>query len=199
MVRTFTPGRPSGRTFGRLGSIGALVAAALLAAGCSSNMSAQDDTAGPRPGPQRKYDPARDQSVFGEGGVSLGSLHSGRTGGILGGPEKKGNLPINKYLWQGALDTLSFLPLASTDPFTGVIATDWGATADVPGERFKVTAYILNSALSAASLKVAVYREVLTDGAWVPATVSPDTALKLENAVLARARQIRVADVGAGS
>jgi hypothetical protein len=160
-------------------------------------MRAQEDTTGPRPGPQREYDPRREQSVFGEGGLSIGNLRSGRSGGILGGGEEgQGSLPVNKYLWQGALDTLSFLPLASTDPFTGVIATDWGATPEAPGERFKVTAYILSSALSAASLKVAVYREVLSDGVWLPAPVSPDTALKLENAILTRARQIRIATLG---
>ena len=73
---------------------------------------------------------------------------------------KASSLPVNKFLWQASLDTLSFLPLASTDPFTGVIATDWGAAPNQPGERFKVTAYMLSPALAASSLRVAVYREV---------------------------------------
>ena len=34
-------------------------------------------------------------------------------------------LGVNAYLWRGALDTLSFMPLASADPFGGVIITDW--------------------------------------------------------------------------
>jgi len=178
-----------------------LLAAALVIAisGCSGNMAAKDDAAeGPRSGPKRDYDPNRDVSVFGDDGLGVGTLSSGRKGGILGGSEETGRLPVNKYIWQGALDTLSFLPLASTDPFTGVIATDWGATPEAPGERFKVTAYVLSPALSAASLKVAVYREVLSpQGVWLPAAVSPDTALKLENAILARARQIRISAVGA--
>jgi hypothetical protein len=202
MVRTYIahtiPGRPrGGPILGRLARFAAIAAAAGLIAGCSGNQKYEEDTAGPRPGPTRDYDPARDTSVFGDDGLSIGNLNSGRAGGILGGEGEKGRLPVNKYLWQGALDTLSFLPLSSTDPFTGVIATDWGATPEAPGERFKVTAYILSPALSAASLKVAVYREVLSDsGVWLPALVSPDTALKLEDAILTRARQIRIADLG---
>jgi hypothetical protein len=192
-------GSPWGRSFGQLARCAAILLVAGLAAGCSSNQRAQEDTAGPRPGPQREYDPNRDASVFGDEGFSIGTLKSGRTGGILG-EEEKGRLPVNKYLWQGALDTLSFLPLSSTDPFTGVIATDWGATPEAPGERFKVTAFIVSPVLSAASLKVAVYREARNaDGLWVPAPVSPDTARKLEDAILTRARQIRIADLGEGT
>jgi hypothetical protein len=177
----------------------AILVVAGLAAGCSSNQRPQEDTAVLRPGPKSQYDPARDESVFGDGGVSIGTLNSARTGGILGEPEQ-GSLPVNKYLWQASLDTLSFLPLASTDPFTGVIATDWGATPEAPSERFKVTAFIVSPVLSAASLKVAVYREARNaDGLWLPAQVSPETARKLEDAILTRARQIRISDLGEGS
>lgn len=125
----------------------------------------------------------------------FGSLSTDR---LFGSNKESGssNLPVNKYLWQASLDTLSFLPLASTDPFTGVIATDWGANPDVPGERFKVTAYMVSPTLSASSLKVAVYREVRDDtGVWVPATVNPDTARQIEDAILTRARQIRIAEL----
>jgi hypothetical protein len=34
-------------------------------------------------------------------------------------------LGVNSYLWHAALDTLAFMPLASEDPFGGVIITDW--------------------------------------------------------------------------
>jgi len=177
----------------------AIAAAASLVAACGGGDYTPEKTSGPIPGPKSKYNPERDVSVFGEQGASLGSLRSGSAGGLLGGGDEKARLPVNKYLWQGALDTVSFLPLASTDPFTGVIATDWGSTPQAPGERFKVTVYILSPALSAASLKVAVYRETRNEaGTWVPAEVSADTALKLEDAILTRARQIRIADLGVG-
>ncbi len=134
-------------------------------------------------------------TVFGDEGLTLDGLASGDAFG-LGRDDEGGSLPVNKFLWQASLDTLSFLPLASTDPFTGVIATDWGAAPNQPGERFKVTAYMLSPALAASSLRVAVYREVRDgSGAWVPAAVDPQTPRQLEDAILTRARQIRIAEL----
>ena len=166
--------------------------------GCSGNLAAKDPV-GPKPGPAKKYNPDYDDSIFGESGLSVGTIRSGG-GSIFGGPDdEKARLPVNKYLWQGALDTLSFLPLASSDPFTGVIATEWGSTPEAPNERFKVTAYILNPGLSAVALKVAVFREVLSEsGLWLPATVSADTPRQLEDAILTRAREIRIAALETG-
>lgn len=171
----------------------ALAAAAAILAGCDGNYAAKEENI-PRPGPKRQYNPDYDVSVFGEGGLAIGTI--GRDRGLFGfGEDEGGRLPVNKYLWQASLDTLSFLPLASTDPFTGVIATDWSASPTAPGERFKVTAFITSSALSAGALKVATYREVRNeDGVWVPAPVSPDTARQLEDAILVRAREIRIAE-----
>lgn len=170
------------------------VVLALSACGGGSSDLAANEPSGPRSGPQREFDPDRDDSVFGEGGFSFGNL-SRTLGG--GNEERKGTLPVNKYLWQASLDTLSFLPLASTDPFTGVIATDWGVSPDAPDERFKVTAYLLNTELAASALRVAVFRERRTEnGGWMPAEVSPDTARRLEDAILTRARQIRLAAGG---
>ena len=171
--------------------------------GCSGNLAAKDPV-GPKPGPAKKYNPDYDdqKSIFGEGGLSIGTIRKG-DGSLFGGGgggDEKARLPVNKYLWQGALDTLSFLPLASSDPFTGVIATEWGSTPEAPNERFKVTAYILNPGLSAVALKVAVFREVLSEsGLWLPATVSADTPRQLEDAILTRAREIRIAAVEAGN
>lgn len=183
---------------GRAARLCIVVIAGTLVLGCSGNYAAKDPV-GPRPGPRRKHNPDYDKSVFGEDGLSIGNIQSG-VAGILGGGDEKARLPVNKYLWQGALDTLSFLPLASSDPFTGVIATEWGSTPEAPGERLKVTAYILNPGLTAAALKVAVYREVLSDaGMWIAAPVSADTGRQLEDAILTRARQIRIAGLEDGN
>ena len=114
-----------------------------------------------------------------------------------GGPSGQ-NLPVNRYLWRAALDTLSFLPLASTDPFSGVLATDWAAADGSTEERYKVTVYISQPVLEANALQVAVFRERLDDaGAWRPAEVSTATPRRLEDAILTRARQLRVADLAA--
>ena len=71
----------------------------------------------------------------------------------------KVTLGVNSYLWHASLDTLSFMPLASADPFGGVIITDWYSAPDAPNERLKVTIYILDRSLRADGLKIAVFRQ----------------------------------------
>jgi hypothetical protein len=111
------------------------------------------------------------------------------------GPEETGSLGVNAYLWRATLDTLSFLPLASADPYGGVVITDWCANPAKADERLKATVYILDTRLRADGISAAVFRETLVGGAWVPASVSPDTNVALENAILAKARQLRLGGV----
>ncbi len=100
-------------------------------------------------------------------------------------------LGVNAYLWRGALDTLAFMPLASADPFGGVIITDWYQPPATPDERFKATAYILGRQLRADGIRVSIFRQVSQNGQWVDAAVSPTTTGEIENKVLARARELR--------
>ncbi len=100
-------------------------------------------------------------------------------------------LGVNAYLWRGALDTLAFMPLASADPFGGVIITDWYSPPQSPDERFKATAYILGRQLRADGIRVSIFRQVQQGGRWVDSSVSPVTTADIENKVLARARELR--------
>ena len=102
-------------------------------------------------------------------------------------------LGVNSYLWHATLDTLSFMPLASADPFGGVIITDWYSAPEDPNERMKVTIYILDRRLRADGLKISVFRQTHSADGWVDAQVNPDTAIKLEDAILTRARELRLA------
>jgi len=124
--------------------------------------------------------------LFGDQGLALGV---GKGAG--GRPEEGAALGVNAYLWRGALDTLAFMPLASADPFGGVIITDWFQPPAGAGERFKATAYILGRQLRADGVKVSVFRQVARGGTWVDAPVSPVTTSEIENKVLARARELR--------
>ncbi len=123
------------------------------------------------------------------GGV-LFSTAKGKTEDSSGGPSAIG---VNAYLWRGALDTLSFMPLASADPFGGVIITDWYQPASVTGERFKATAYILGRQLRADGVRVALFRQVQQNGQWVDAPLAAATSSQVEDKVLARARELRAA------
>lgn len=102
---------------------------------------------------------------------------------------------VNGYLWRASLDTLAFMPLASADPYGGVIITDWYTNPEKPGERFKCTVYILDSRLRADGLNVAVAKQQYNGAAWVDADVSPQTEADIENAILTRARQLRLSNV----
>ena len=105
-------------------------------------------------------------------------------------------LGVNSYLWHATLDTLSFMPLQSADPFGGVVITDWYSNPSTPTDRMRVTVYILDRRLRADGLKVAVFRQTKSDAGWADAAVNPETANKLEDAILTRARELRLASGG---
>jgi Domain of unknown function (DUF3576) len=108
-------------------------------------------------------------------------------------------LGVNSYLWHASLDTLSFMPLQSADPFGGVIITDWYSAPENPNERMKLTIYILDRRLRADGLKLAVFRQTHSADGWTDAQVNPDTAIKLEDAILTRARELRLASIPASN
>lgn len=95
----------------------------------------------------------------------------------------------NKYLWNASLETLSFLPLQQADPFSGVLVTGYGA-APGAAQQYRATIYVTGAALEATSLKVALFRR--SGGRDVPAATG--TVVEVENAILARARQLRIRD-----
>ena len=112
-----------------------------------------------------------------------------------GGPAVPG-IGVNSYLWQATLETLAFMPLASADPYGGVIITDWYTNPEKPDERFKATAYVLGRELRADGLRVSIFRQVRgPDGQWQNAAVNPETTGEIENKVLARARELRAQGV----
>jgi hypothetical protein len=112
-------------------------------------------------------------------------------------PQGGGGIGVNSYLWRASLDTIAFMPLASADPFGGVIITDWYTPPETPNERYKMSVYILGRELRGDGVKVAVFRQRQDNGSWVEAAVAKDTAINLENQILTRARQLRVASTQA--
>ncbi len=107
-------------------------------------------------------------------------------------------LGVNSYLWRASLDTLAFMPLANADPVGGIINFDWYSASDNPNERMKVTVFILDRRLRADGVRVSVFRQSRTSIGWVDGDVNPDTANKLTDAVLTRARELRLASEPAG-
>jgi hypothetical protein len=124
-----------------------------------------------------------------------GSKYGSRDAGLPSYSTGKGAqaTTVNRYLWAASLETLDFLPVLSADPIAGLIITDWFINPEAPGERFKTSVYILDSALRADALRVSVFRqERAEDGSWIDAAVNPATGREIENAILSRARQLRL-------
>jgi hypothetical protein len=139
---------------------------------------------------------AADESAASEGrsGLRLPSLPNPLGGG--GSDVEVEGIGVNGYLWRASLDTISFMPLSEVDPFGGVIITDWYANPQMPTERFKLTVYILDTRLRADALAVNVFRQVRGDqGDWTDAPTGEDTAYEIENAILTRARQLRISQL----
>ncbi len=155
-----------------------------ILAGCSSLGLDSDPTYGDK---EKEQMYKNGSLVTDQGGVN-----------IFGGDEKKGQegggIGVNGFLWRATLDTVSFMPIASADPFGGVIITDWYSPPDSANERTKLNVFIRGRDLRADGVKVSIFRQTKgTDGAWVDSTVAPSTAGSLENAILTKARQIRLA------
>lgn len=104
---------------------------------------------------------------------------------IFGPNDTDQTVNVNRYLWAASLDVLSFLPVTEVDPFTGVIITDYG-TPPGGGRSYRATVHIKDPALDARSLKLALQ----TRGG----PVSAATTRAVEDAILSRARQLRVQD-----
>ncbi len=118
---------------------------------------------------------------------------------VAGNGNNRLTLGVNSFLWHAALDTMAFMPLASADPFGGVVITDWYVAPTAPDERLKVTIYIMDRTLRADGLKVVVFRQTRNGGVWSDAQPSPDTAHRLEDSILTRARELRLASLNQAS
>jgi hypothetical protein len=167
--------------------MGAVAATGLLLVGCAD---VQPEGVYPD---RRQGDPTpygnveRRGSVFGEGGLGF---DTGKKSGGGGGPG--GGIGVNSFLWRASLDTVSFMPVNSADPFGGVIITDWHSMVETPQERFKMNVYILGRTLRADGIRVAVFRQVQDKyGSWRDAPVPDQAGNKIEDAILTRARQLR--------
>jgi hypothetical protein len=97
---------------------------------------------------------------------------------------------VNRFAWYAALKLVNFMPLVSADPFAGVIITDWYSLNE--NEKYKMDIYILEENLTSNTVQVKVFKQVRSGGGWVNASVSSDVPVKMENAILNTARQLRI-------
>jgi hypothetical protein len=143
----------------------------------------------PVPGSDNRYAPPEllnQSSLFGGDGINFGNSRKTEDPGS--------GIGVNALLWRATLDTISFMPIVSADPFGGVIITDWFTPTESPTERLKLNIYILGRELRSDGVRVSVFRQRQdASGNWADASVDPLSPVNIENAILVRARQIRTA------
>lgn len=179
----------------RVASAVLLTVLALAAASCGG-----DDTALPdqltRPKTERQYGLSR--------GAQDGAGLFG-PGGLFGSREEKGRglsepgIAVNAFLWRASLDVIidNKWPIASADPFGGLIITDWFQFTESPSERLKLQVLILDRDLRADAIRASIIRQQQAGArGWVDAPVDAKTSFEFENAILTRARQLRIATTG---
>ena len=103
-------------------------------------------------------------------------------------------LPINPYLWKASIETINFMPIASADPFAGIIVTDW-YSANSPKERCKLNIFINGLDLKTQNLKVNSFCQKLSDDKlWVDTVNDNSNDIKIENAILNKAKKIKLSE-----
>ncbi|MCC7259399.1 MAG: DUF3576 domain-containing protein [Alphaproteobacteria bacterium] len=159
--------------------MGALV----LATGCSGSKTEHTYPIDPEDARRER----RGHLASEEGGISLFGGDKDNAGAGSGS-----GIGVNSFLWRATLDTFSFMPLASADPFGGVIITDWYEDPETPGERFKAKVLILDKTLRSDGVKVRIFKQRKENGEWADMKVSDTLPKQLEDAILTRARELRI-------
>ena len=164
--------------------------------GCSVLDDAEIERAPPNEDPQMMRERERREAL---GNVDEESFVKQIFQDITGLGDKKestgggGGIGVNTFLWRASLDTLSFMPLASADPFGGVIITDWYSTSDKSKEKYKIVAYILDKNLRVDGIKVSVFKKLKNENdEWVDSKPSSLLQNKVEGAILTKARKYKI-------
>ena len=123
----------------------------------------------------------KDNMIFGKNKNSEKNVQFGTIG-----------MPINPYLWKASLETIGFMPLASSDPFGGTIITDWYTSASNENERCKLNIFINGYEFKTENLKVSSFCQIFKNQKWINTKNNVQNDIKIENAILNKAKKIRI-------
>jgi len=148
------------------------------------------------------FDPAQNKEQAmsdAENRLRTGGGLFGKKAGITLGTNKDNNavssigMPINPYLWKASLETISFMPLSSADPFGGIIITDWYSDGQTINERCKINIFIKGLELKTSNLKVNTFCQSFENNRWIDLPTSASLSAQLENAILNKAKRLKLA------
>ena len=128
--------------------------------------------------------------LLGEGGINeFGVFESDENKSVSAG---RISMPVNPFLWKGALETVSFMPLNSADPMGGTILTDWYSSGSNENERCKLNIFISGIELKSQNLRVTSFCQNFENQKWVNTSVDSSNNIKIENAILNKAKKLRL-------
>ncbi len=183
------PLRASRKTIEKKALIGVVLAGLLV--GCGS-VELENDYPETYEGATKESGSLLDNLYFGFGKQQEADAPA-PTEATDGTPPAVRGLAVNAFLWRAALETISFMPLASTDPVGGVITTDWYNGPNSPDERVKINIVILGRELRGDAISVSLFREKKINGRWSSVAGSALASRQLENIVLTKARDFKIA------
>ena len=157
-----------------------LFIAVLFVTACSST--------GPQNASTKKHKDGSFLTGRSETGVSLSDI----TG--LSNKESSG-IPVNALLWRASLDITSILPIDDIDVFSGTIITDWYSLPSRPNEQIKLAVFVLDKELRSDAIRVVVYVQSRKENVWQDAGIEPKLAIRLEDLILTRARELRTSSI----
>ncbi|WP_375359008.1 DUF3576 domain-containing protein [Candidatus Tisiphia endosymbiont of Neophilaenus lineatus] len=99
---------------------------------------------------------------------------------------------VNKYLWQASIETLRFVPLASTDSVGGVIITEWYSPKGQTNFRFKINIFIKDNVISLDAIQVKIFEQTLKNGNWLDNHTTSDLANSIEDKILRKSRELYI-------
>ena len=129
----------------------------------------------------------------GEKGVSIvtGSADGFKISDLLKSSQSSNGMPVNALLWRAALDIADELPLSDSDVFGGSIYTEWYQTEENPNQRLKLAMFVIGRELRSDAIKVHAYLQNKRGAEWIDAGRDEPLGRKLEDLILARARELR--------
>ena len=101
-------------------------------------------------------------------------------------------MSVNPFLWKAALETIDFMPLSSADQLGGTIITDWYSTTSNEKERCKLNIFITGKRLNTENLRVTSFCQEFKDPTWVNKKVDQESNIKIENAILNKAKKLKL-------
>ena len=124
-----------------------------------------------------------------QGGINL--LDMGNTGNENRSSSLVIN-PINPYLWRATLETINFMPIASADPFGGIIITDWYNDTSNNDDAIKLTIRFLSNEVQSNSLRIIVHRKrCTTDTNCLVKKIESKIEEELRRSILTKAAVIK--------